>query len=62
MAQESEKPKKAKRSIPERTSKLQHVLKRPFSTGLVDYALWIYMFQDSDDTSDKSLRRGRIWS
>jgi len=62
VAQESEKPKKTKRNIPERTLKLQRVNSRPFSTGLVDYAMWIYMFQDSDDTSDKSLRRGRIWS
>ena len=62
MAPEEKPPKKAKSHIPQRTQKVQAMLARPHSTGLVDYALWIYMFQDAEDTSDKSIRRGRISS
>lgn len=38
------------------------MMARPHSTGLVDYALWIYMSQDADDTSRKDLPRGRVWA
>jgi cyanobactin cluster PatC/TenC/TruC protein len=62
VAENDDKSKKAKSHIPKRTMKVRAMSTRPFSTGLVDYALWIYMFQDAEDTTDKNAPRGRIWS
>lgn len=58
---EQAEPKKKKSHIPQRTQKVRAMMARPHSTGLVDYALWIYMFQDAADTSKKDEPRGRIW-
>ena len=62
MSQPEKPPVKKRSHIPQRTAKVQQMMARPHSTGLVDYALWIYMFQDADDTTRKDLPRGRVWA
>jgi cyanobactin cluster PatC/TenC/TruC protein len=58
----AKEPEKKKSLIPNRTMKVEAMMLRPHSTGLVDYALWMGMFHDHPDTTVKGSRRGRIWA